>query len=595
MGFFTELKRRNVIRMAGLYLVGSWLIVQVASTVFPVFAIPDWAQRALILVLAIGFVPALIFSWAFEITPGGVKRESEVEPHESITRQTGRKLDFAIIGVLAIAVALLLANQFVFHRAGGSDASLSDKSIAVLPFANTSGDSANEYFSDGMSEELINELGRLQDLTVIGRSSSFQFKGKSQDAKSIGAKLGVAYLLEGSVRKAANKVRIAVELVKASNGASVWSETYDRDLNDIFAVQSEIALQVAHQLQSTLLGQAADGKTADLKPDAPPSGNVMAYNALLQGNFYFEHRTAADLQRAIDFYKQATTLDPNYGAAYSKLAYARADVMASFTPSSAPGRAALEAEVRSSLEKALEIDPDDVTAIIAEGYVMEVLEYNMVGAISRYRRAVALAPQNPVAGLRLGEAQANLGQYEAAVAVFRRLITVDPLSARTYYYMSLSLSRLGRYDDAEAALRKAMELQPQTAQLHAFLALVQIQKGQLAQAVASAKGETDPFWRNWALAIAYQANGDHAQADAELKKLIAEDADDGGSQIAIIYAMRKQPDEMFRWLDHAYETHDSGVQQIRVLPFLAPYEQDPRFVAITRKVGVMPAADKTSP
>jgi TolB-like protein/Flp pilus assembly protein TadD len=546
-------------------------------------------------VLAIGFVPALIFSWAFEITPEGLKREHEVAPHESITESTGRKLDFAIIGVLAIAVALLLANQFVFHRAGGSDTSLSDKSIAVLPFANTSGDAANEYFSDGMSEELINELGRLQDLTVIGRSSSFQFKGNSQDAKSIGAKLGVAYLLEGSVRKAANKVRIAVELVNASNGASIWSETYDRDLNDIFAVQSEIALQVAHQLQSTLLGQAADGKTANLKPDAPPSGNVMAYNALLQGNFYFEHRTAEDLQRAIDFYKQATALDPNYGAAYSKLAYARADVMASFTPNSAPGRAALEAEVRSSLEKALEIDPDDVTAIIAEGYVMEVLEYNMAGAISRYRRAVALAPQNSVAGLRLGEAQANLGQYEAAIAVFRRLITVDPLSARTYYYMSLSLSRLGRYDDAEAALRKAMELQPQTAQLHSFLALVQIQKGQLPQAIASAKGETDPFWRNWALTLAYEANGDHAQADAGLQKLIAEDADDGGSQIAIIYAFRKQPDEMFRWLDHAYDTHDAGVQQIRILSFLAPYEQDPRFEAIARKVGVMPATDKATP
>jgi TolB-like protein len=583
-GFLSELKRRNVLRAALLYVGAIWALAQGIASLAPVLGAPDWVARVFVVAGAIGFPFWLMFAWYYELTPEGLKRESEVEPHESIVHATGRKLDFLIIGVLAVAVLLLLGDRFL--RPGASEAVVTEKSIAVLPFVNTSGDPNNEYFSDGMSEELINALGRLQDLTVIGRSSSFQFKGKSDDAKSVGAKLGVAYLLAGSVRKAEDKVRIAVELVKASSGANIWSETYDRDLKDIFAVQSEIATQVAGKLQSTLLGNAGGSSIPSLKPDAPPSGSVAAYNALLQGNFYFQQHTDEGHRKAIAAYQQAVQVDPRYALALAKLAYVRLDLHSTLTPSIGAERSALEAEVRSALATALALDPDAAEVHIAQGYAIEVLDLQPAAAAVEYRRAVKLAPQDPLGALRLATTQSYLGEFEGSISGYRHVITLDPLSARAQFYMAASLTRLGRYDEAESAMRKAIELQPQAAGQHAYLTIVQVLTGRSAESIDSAKAETDPFWRTYGLALAYYAHGDQVQADAELQTLIKESAEDSGSQIAQVYALRKQPDEVFKWLERAYETHDGGLQQMRVSPFLAPYEQDPRYEALARKGGV---------
>src|SRR5262245_53658219 len=245
----TELKRRNVIRAAGLYLVGAWLVVQVAGTVLPMFGAPDWLPRSIVVLLAIGFVPAVIFSWVFELTPEGLKREEDVARDRSISPRTGRRMDRMIIVALVLALGYFAFDKFVLTprreaallvsaAPNESEAVINEKSIAVLPLMNSTGDAANEYFSDGMSEEFISTLSRLQKLKVIGRTSSFQFKGTKDDSKTIGEKLGVYYLLEGSVRKSVDRVRIAVALIKSGDGANVWSETYDRDLKDIFAVES---------------------------------------------------------------------------------------------------------------------------------------------------------------------------------------------------------------------------------------------------------------------------------------------------------------------------------------------------------------------
>ena len=281
--FFAELRRRNIFRAAAIYAATAWLLVQIVTQVFPVYALPTWSMRWVIGALAIGFPFWLVFAWFYELTPKGFKRESELEPRRTSASSTSRKLDFAIIGVLTVALVFLLTNRLVHHTVRPS--AITDKSIAVMPFANTSGDPGNEYFSDGLSEELINTLGELDDLKVISRNSSFQFKGKPQDSRSVGIRLGVAYLLEGSVRKAENRVRIAVHLVQASDGSDVWSQTYDRELEDIFAVQSEIARAVTEQLQSTLLAKRPVD-AGPMQAEAPPSGNVEAYNAVLQGNFY---------------------------------------------------------------------------------------------------------------------------------------------------------------------------------------------------------------------------------------------------------------------------------------------------------------------
>src|SRR5215475_13963472 len=353
---FTELKRRNVIRATILYLGAVWALAQGISQLGPSVGAPEWATRWFLVAAGIGFPFWIAFAWFYEFTPEGLKRESEIDPAESITHRTGRKLDFAIIGVLVVAVVLLLTDRFVLRHGVNqtTDAPIPGKSIAVLPFGNLSEEKQNEYFSDGMSEEFISSLSRLQELKVIGRTSSFRFKGKTDDSKTIGEKLGVYYLLEGSVRKSADRVRIAVALIKSGDGANIWSETYDRELKDIFAVQSEIADAVAKQLKIALLGN--NGQAVQLATAATPSNqNVEAYNALLQGNFYSYRRTAEDTRKAIGYYEEAIRLDSRYAVAYAKLVPAAVNLAANYVSSATKEGQEVTAKARASAKSALEL------------------------------------------------------------------------------------------------------------------------------------------------------------------------------------------------------------------------------------------------
>src|SRR6476646_5745403 len=317
--FFGELKRRNVYKVAVAYAVVGWLLIQVATQVFPFLEISNWAIRLVIFVTALGFPIALIVAWAFELTPEGVKRTEDADA----ARQHSR--GGVWIAVVVVAATLSLGLFFLGRytagtappRLSGPAATMNlQKSIAVLPLVNTSGDPSNEYFSDGLSEELIAVLAKIPELKVIGRSSSFFFKGKPGDSKAIGEKLGVAHLIEGSVRKQGDSVRIVAELISAADGRSLWSETYDRDLKNVFAVQSEIAKAVADQMKVKLLGQA-------VRIDAPGSiQNAAAHNAVLQSDFYFQQQTAESVRQAITFLQEAVRLDPNYALAYAKLAQA---------------------------------------------------------------------------------------------------------------------------------------------------------------------------------------------------------------------------------------------------------------------------------
>ncbi len=497
--------------------------------------------------------------------------------------------------IAALAFAAILAGgaayYFMSHPPASKGAPIPEKSIAVLPLVNSTGDPANEYFSDGMSEEFISSLSRLQDLKVIGRTSSFQFKGKTDDSKTIGEKLGVYYLLEGSVRKSAERVRIAVALIKSRDGANVWSETYDRELKDIFAVQSEIAGAVAKQLKVALLGN--NGQTARLATAATPSNqNVEAYNALLQGNFYLNRRTADDFRKAINYYKEAIRLDPRYALAHAKLAFAASDAVSVMGISVQEKEEAI-ATARASARSALELDPNLPDAHSAQGSVLEQLDFNFVAAEAELRRALELAPQNRSALSSLATLMYCLGRLDEAAALDQRAIAIDPLRAASHVNLALSLISLGRYDEAEALLRKAIELQPQAAYSYCQLAVIQILRGKPGAAVELAKQETGPNWRTYALALAHFANGARAEADAALKKLIDEDPDDAGSQIASVYALRKEPEKIFEWLEHAWTTHDTGVTELLANPFLRAYKNDPRFIAFAQKVGVMPKAAAT--
>jgi TolB-like protein/Flp pilus assembly protein TadD len=488
----------------------------------------------------------------------------------------------ALVAILAAGTAY----YFTAHRSMGA---IPEKSIAVLPLVNSSGDPANEYFSDGMSEEFISSLSRLHELKVIGRSSSFQFKGKNENSKTVGEKLGVYYLLEGSVRKSADRVRIAVALVKAGDGANVWSETYDRELKDIFAVQSEIAGAVAKQLQVALLGN--NGQAAQLTTAATPSNqNVEAYNALLQGNFYSNRRTAEDYRKAIGYYEEAIRLDPRYALAYAKLSLAAANLAISYGDIATKEQEEAIAKARASAKSALALDPNLAEAHSAQGAILENVDFNFAEAEAEYRRALELAPQHPGVTGNLALLLSELGRLDEGIALQQRAIALEPLRSQHHFNLGICLTALGRYDEAEAALRKAIELQPQSATSYTNLAIIQILRGKFGPAVELAKQETDPFWRTYALALAQFANGERAEADAALKKMIDENADAGGSQIAIVYALRKEPEKMFEWLEHAWTTHDAGVLELLDNPFLRAYKDDPRFTAFAQKIGVMPKA-----
>src|SRR6476620_927968 len=472
--FFAELKRRNVYKVAVAYAVVGWLVIQIGSIVLPTFHAPEWVSQTLVFIVLLGFPIALVLAWAFELTPEGIKRTEDVAPNESITFRTGRKL----VGI-TIALALIAAGLMTFKVLRPKPGTMAVpatspapvlpviavKSIAVLPLVNTSGDPANEYFSDGLSEELIAVLGKISDLKVIGRSSSFLFKGKSGDTKAIGEKLGVAHLIEGSVRKQGERVRIVAELINAADGRSLWSETYDRELKDVFAVQEEIAKSVAEQMKIKLLGQTT-------RSDAVPSNqNPAAHNAILQSDFYFQQQTAESIQKAISFAQEAVHLDPNYALAYAKLSQAWRQFGASFATANA--EEAYE-EARKAADKAASLAPDLVEVRKAIGWVSMTPALDFRDAEKEFRRALELAPGDAGAKNALSYSLMAQGRLAEAEQTCREAILLDPLVTTLWYNLGRLAVAAGRYQDAEEMFRKGLEIQPHAARFHTYLATLDI-------------------------------------------------------------------------------------------------------------------------
>ena len=571
--FLTELKRRNVLRVAALYATAGWLLVQIATQVLPLFDVPTCTLRVVVIAVVLGFPIALVLAWVYELTPEGLKRENEIV-HSPIARSSGRKLDRWIIGILAAAVALLLANQFV-PRKNRVNADLA-KAIAVLPLANDTGDPSDEYFSDGLSEELISALAQIKELKVIGRTSSFHFKNTNEESKAIGAALGVGYLLEGSVRRSAGRARIAVNLVHAADGVNAWSQIYDRTLPDIFAVQAEIAQSVANALKVALLG------SADKNPDAPPNQNVEAYTAYLQGRYYEKRYTASDLRKAIDFYETAIRSDPHYALAYAALSkswWALGDITGEDVTNA-------NHKARVAAERAVAEDPSSAEGHAALGQILVSVDGNAKAAEAEYRRAAELAPASAEPKIGLSSVIANFGQIEEAVELLQQAVRLEPLSTNAHFDLARLLTSLGRYDEAVQAARKAIELQPAGAGTWEMLALVEAKRGDGEAALKAAAQESDPDWRAYAMALAQQARGDARAADAALNTLIAGHSDDMSFQIATVYAFRGDADKTFEWLDRAYEKRDPGVMAIIDNPFTRELQSDPRFGTFCKKVGL---------
>jgi serine/threonine-protein kinase len=578
--FFSELKRRNVYKVAVAYAVVGWLLIQVATQVFPFLEIPNWMIRLVILLTAFGFPVALIIAWAFELTPEGIKRTEDADA----ARQHSRGVVWIVVVLTAAAISLDL---FFLGRytAGTAPRRLSEsatavtpqKSIAVLPLVNTSGDPSNEYFSDGLSEELIAVLAKIPDLKVIGRGSSFLFKGKSDDSKAIGEKLGVAHLIEGSVRKQGDRVRIVAELISAHDGRSLWSESYDRELKDIFAVQNEIATAVADQMKLKLLGQSA-------RPEAIGSSeNPEAHNAVLQSDFYFQQQTADSVRKSISFLQEAVRLDPRYALAYSKLSQAWRQYAASFAIDDA---SKAYDEARQAANKAVSLAPDSVDVRMTVGLLAINPELDFPAAEKEFRQVLQSSPNNAAAKNGLTLSLLAQGRFTEAEEACRQALLLDPLLTNLWFNLGRITVGIGRYKEAGEAFRKGLELQPNASRFHTYLATLDVLQSRPAQATANAQLENEGFWRDYAVALAQQAQGDQSAADARLKDFIAKDSNGGAFQIAVLYAIRKEPDQMFKWLDTAYDTRDSGLTQLAVTPFFLPYRDDPRFTALCQKLNV---------
>ena len=578
--FFAELKRRHVYRVAIAYGVVAWLLVQIATQVFPFFEVPNWVVRLVVLITILGFPIALVITWAFEMTPEGLKRADEVEPSESIPRWSRRKFAALIMSVAILAAGVPLVHlsrsKPTFLSLVTAASALPQKSIAVLPLLNESGNRDDEYFSDGLSEELIAALAQVKGLKVIGRSSSFRFKDQKEGSRVIGEKLGVSTLLEGTVRKQGDRVRIVAELVNAADGTELWSQTFDRELKDIFAVQAEIAQAVATSLELKLLGAKEN------PPRIGSTKNMEAHNAYLQGHFYLERRSLEDFRKAVGFYDQAIHFDPDYALAYAE----RSEAWAWIGDLTGDKQKEAWAAARRDAEKAVAVGPDLAEAHAALGWVRFFIEWKFTEGLTQLRRAEQISPWNPTTNDQLARVAAYFGQFDEAEKVARQAIDLDPLA----YQARISLARVlfteRRLNEAEASGRKAAELKPTAAGNHRWQVFVAIQRGDGQGALREAELEADERYRRFELALAQYARGDLAAADAAVAELIARDRDVMAYQIAEVYACRGEKDKAFEWLQISLDNHDTGTLSLLIDPLMYGLRNDGRYNSVLAKVGL---------
>jgi TolB-like protein/Flp pilus assembly protein TadD len=482
----------------------------------------------------------------------------------------------------AIAAAVLLALGYLgLERLNRSKPTVPGaSSIAVLPLANESGEASQQYFSDGISEDLITALSQFPGLKVIGRTSAFQFRDSKEDSRSIGVKLGVAHLLEGSVRRSGEVVRVSAELIDTADGSTQWSDRYDRPYKELFALQDEITRAVVVALRAKLL----PGEHAAAQSERPPGGSVDAYNALVQGRFYEFRNTEADFRKAIEHYTQATQLDPRYALAWSGLSRAWSYLSEGFLDA-APAQKA-NANAREAADRALALSPELAAAHLARGYILQIADFDWRGAEAEFRRAMTLSPNDGEAKFAVGSQLATFGAVEPAIDLTRQALVIEPLRASWYPWLALYLSGLNRLDEAEQAIRKAIELQPGGAWYHHVLTIIEVQRGHVQAALAAAQQEPPGVWQDNSLALARQMGGDRSAADAALRTLIDKDASGSAYQIAQVYALRNDAKSTFEWLDRAWSNRDAGIAFLLYDPFILRYKDDPRFAAFCRKVGL---------
>ena len=555
--FLAELKRRKVIQTAVLYAVASWALLQVAALLLDMLEVPPWGLKLVFVLLLIGFPLALLLSWMHQVTPEGIRREAAAPEAPRRLPPAGA---FSSHAADAPAAAILPQKPAADER-----------SIAVLPFANLSEDKANEYFADGLSDELLNLLSRVAGLRVVARTSSFSFKGRTASAAEIARELKVTHLLEGSVRRSGSRVRITAQLIRASDSSHVWSQSFDRDLSDIFAVQDEIAAAVARGLELKLFGGPA--------PKAQPT-DPRAYALYLQGRHFFSLYSATGYAQAIPALEGALAIDPGFAPAWGILgALYWGQANNSLIPY---GEGARKARLAS--DKALALDPEQAEPMSLLG-LLDVIEHRDVArGLQRIHRALELEPHNQRVLSRAANVARQRGRTEEAIGYAEQALNADPLSPNAHAVLGLTYYYAGRLDDAEAMRRRLLALSPGWLSGYYYLGRILLERGDARAALAAMEQEPSPMWRLTGLALVHHALGSHVASDAALEELRKEDPVGIAYQFAEIHAYRGETDLAFEWLERAEATNDSGLTDAITNPLMRSLHTDPRWAALVARL-----------
>jgi adenylate cyclase len=594
LSFFSELKRRNVFRVGIAYVVITWLVAQVLQLVFESFGTPDWVMKTVLVLLATGLPFVLIFSWVFEMTPDGLKRETEIDRSQPITSETGRKLNNAITGVLVVALAYFVFDKFVLDAS--RDAALVeatkqavngqldgvpetavevDKSIAVLPFVNMSGDQENEYFSDGLTEELLNSLARIEELKVIGRTSSFAFKGKNTDLREIGQILGVAHILEGSVRKAQNRVRITAQLIKVEDGYHMWSDTFDRELDDIFAIQEEIAKRVANELTSTLLGESSE-QIVNLG-----TSNTQAYEAYLRGRYLFVRSpdSIPAQDEAEQLFQHALDLDPKFTLAW----FGQFEVLSYRQRNGSVDYQEGAAQMRELADRMIAMDPELLEAHVALGRTASI-ELNWKEAEAAYNQALVLNPGDIIALNVFSGLMTVLDRNNEALEYALQALARDPLDLRTLLSVTTAYGLLGECNKAMDVATRALSLMPEAGRVRGRVGnCLVIFQDEYQRAMELYEKEPVGFVRLTGLAIAHNKLGHQDKAQQYLDEQIKAYGDAASYQYAQIFSQWGETEKALDALEKAWEIGDTGFVHMFMDRHLDPLREHPRFLALLDK------------
>ena len=595
MSLFLELKRRNVLRVAAAYVVVSWLVIQVAETIFPLFGYDDSPARIVVIVLAIGLIPVIIFSWAFEMTPDGLKKESEVDRSQSITPHTGKKINRVIMVVLTLALGYFALDKFVLNpqreaamekqvavqveearREGRTEAlveSYGDKSIAVLPFVNMSSDTEQEYFSDGLSEELLNLLAKIPELRVTSRSSAFSFKGKDFKIADVGRELNVSNVLEGSVRKSGNMVRITAQLISVEGDVHLWSETYDRTLDDIFAIQDEIAATVVERLKITLLGT----------PPKVQETNPEAYASYLLGRNLRHQNTAESLEQAQMLLLQASAIDPSYAPVWVELGSV-------YTRQANRGLRPIDEGftlAREAINEALAINPDYALAHASLGWIVMSIDNDLVTAARHLERALHLESTNLSIIRKAAHLTASLGRLDEAIALNEYVRARDPVSASAHNNLGLYYLSARRWDEAIVSFSTALTLSPGYYGAQSAIGVTLLLMGD-PQAAMEAIQLDDSVFGMIGLSLVYHALGQEDESNAVLTELIEQYEQGWAFNIAYVLAYRGEADRAFEWLNKAVEYKDGGLSEILGERLFDNIRDDQRWLPFLERIGKSP-------